>query len=167
VAADVSNLAPQDAVVALRSYPRRYREVLAPIKDDDNQEAMAARPGPEGRSAIDIVVDTARALEQARAALDAVRVADEPEVPAELGDPSRPSAGGGGADIAGALAQLTAAAEPLADLAARFPAGDWDRTGRLAGTRRSISALELLRDAVALGSDNLQQASATLRAVRG
>jgi hypothetical protein len=166
VSIDVSHLAPQDAVVALRSYPRRYGSQLAPLKDDDNQEAMAARPGPDGVSAIDIVVDTARALERVRQALERVRVEDDPELPAEVGDLDRPEAGGAGVDIEGARAQLTAAAESLAAVADRVPAKEWGRSGRITGTRRKVAALDLLRDAVRLGSDNLHRVEETLRAVR-
>ena len=47
MALDLSNLSPQDAIAALRSYPRRFAATLEPIKDDDNFEAIVSRPGPD------------------------------------------------------------------------------------------------------------------------
>ena len=45
------DLAGRDAAVALRSLPRRFREILA-VEDEDPAE-LASRPGPDGRSVLD------------------------------------------------------------------------------------------------------------------
>lgn len=42
-----------DAVVALRSFPRRFREVLSGPPGDDAWERLVRRPGAGGQSALD------------------------------------------------------------------------------------------------------------------
>ena len=57
---DVSKLLPPDALAALRSYPRRFRNEVASIEGDDDMEELAARIGPSGESAIQIMSDVSR-----------------------------------------------------------------------------------------------------------
>ena len=60
---------------------------------------------------------------------------------------------------------LTAVA--LADDLGRVPAEDWNRRGEIAGSGESVTALDLVREAVRRGSDNLRRAEAALAGARG
>lgn len=62
-------MAPRDAAVALRSYQRRYREALfaiaATASDGDEVadiEDIAGRRGPNGRSPLELVTDSAQTI---------------------------------------------------------------------------------------------------------
>src|SRR4029077_10234551 len=56
---DLSQLSGPDAVVALRSYPRRFREALAPVPDDPDIDELVHRISPDGTATIDHVVTAA------------------------------------------------------------------------------------------------------------
>ena len=95
---DVSNLSPGDAAAALRSFPRRFRAVLALVDEDD--DSVLHRPGPDGLSATEHADAADRELAAAgRAIRQALGAAGPPD----------------GGDTA----------DSLADLAGRVPPGDW------------------------------------------
>lgn len=163
---DVSRLSPQDAVAALRSYPRRYASLLEPVADDDNVEAMARRPGPDGLSALDIVASAARSLGTVREALRVVEVDDRPALAFPVDQLDRPAAGASGAaGIGEVLAAFRNESTALADAVTHVDAGDWQRTGT-DSTGHQITALELVREAVRVGADNLPRTDTALAAAR-
>jgi hypothetical protein len=138
---DADSLSPPDAVVALRSLSRRFREA-----------AEAGRQSPDGAEAVP-AEDVLRAASVAAATiaevgeqLRLVLVEDTPALP----DPSGPTPG----DPATAADRLTAAATSLADLAAAQPATAWQRTGRRGSV--TVSAADLLREAVHAGIHQLR-----------
>lgn len=163
---DLSSLSPADAVVALRSFPRRYREVLRPIDDDESIDEMAQRLGPDGRSALEVAVDTVRTWALQREALRQIQLADTPVVhPAVLDPAERHWEIPADDDVASVVAQLADGATDLADDIERVPSGDWTRHANAAGGR-SISALDIVREAVRVGRDDLDEATRILTAVR-
>jgi hypothetical protein len=134
-------------VVALRSLSRRFREAAA--------EAERRRHAPDGDTGAP-AADVPRAAGVAAAAISElgeqlrrVLVEDSPELPAPPGSAHAPG------DPATALDRLTAAANAVADLAAAQPATAWQRTGRRGAA--TVSAADLLRDAVRAGVDQLRQ----------
>jgi hypothetical protein len=145
---DAAPLSPPDALVALRSFPRRFAEVGQP--DDDDVDADSSG-GP-----------TATTLAAAEAAADAIAASGEqlrrvlvedtpvlgpaPDVDAEPA--SAP---------ADAIDRLRGAAEGVADLAAAQPASAWSRTGRRNG--QNVTAADLLREAVHAGAHELRVAA--------
>jgi hypothetical protein len=136
-----SSLTPPDAIVALRSLPRRFRATVMPVPDDI--------PTPEAvRTALDAAGTAAARLDAIGAQLRQVVLNDSPEIaappPASPGDPGT------------ALDRLTAAATGLADLAAAQPAGAWVRAGQRGGT--TVTAAGLLREAVQAGVEQLRVA---------
>ncbi len=69
------SLAPSDAVVALRSFPRRFRGVLARPDDDRyDPDEVARRIGPDGHSAADRLLAAAGVLALSRRRAGAVLV---------------------------------------------------------------------------------------------
>ena len=75
------SLAPSDAVVALRSLPRRYRAALA-VGGEERPDDVAHRPGPSGRSALDELHDAIVAVQTAHRQLDQILQKDDPELDA-------------------------------------------------------------------------------------
>lgn len=163
---DVSQLAAPDAVVALRSYPRRFRSAVLPIVDDPTVEALAERIGPDGRSAIDIVVAVSNTWVLIGQALRQVLINDDAVVHAAATDPAgRSWELPPGTSVDGALDNLADEAVALADAADAVPGRDWSRTGAVTGGG-SVSAIDLVREAVRTGAQGLIDAEAAVAAAR-
>ncbi len=164
---DVSNLSVGDALVALRSYPRRFSSLLSPLPgDDETIDALARRVGPDGVSALDLLTDVVRSLGLLGQAIHQTVYGDAPVLHPGVVDASArdwPAVDEGVADL---LAQLRDEATELADGADRVAYRDWDRPATLAGGG-SVQAIDLLREAVRTASDDLHAIETTLRATRG
>lgn len=165
-ALDLSNLTPSDAVVALRSYPRRYRAALAPVDDDESIEELAARVGPDGHSAVELATDTVRTWTVLGQALHQLLVADTPVIhPAVLDASQRHWDAPVVETVDSVLEQLGDGAGELADEIERMSAEQWKRRATAAGGA-SVGALDLAREAVRVGHDNLAAVERTLAALR-
>ena len=157
-------IAPGDAVVALRSFPRRYRALVLPVADPV-VEARAQQVGPGGVSAVELVADTVRTWLIQREALRQTQVHDFPLFhPAVLHADERHW-------HTPVVESAESALEQLEDLAGEFAAdveairGDaWFRSGTIAGGA-TVTALQLLEAAVSVGADNLRQIERTLAAI--
>jgi hypothetical protein len=169
---DLRHLGPQDAVVAFRSYPRRYAGEFDEIERggiarDDAVDDVAARLGPEGVSAIQIASDVTRTWSVLSGALTQVLRHDDAVlhpaiVDATLRHWDNPPPG----TVADALALLGHEADALADqIVGVLSTDDWSRSAVVAGGG-SVTALDVVKDAVGVGADGLARIRATLTAVR-
>lgn len=163
-----SHLSPDDAAVAVRSFPRRFRAVLA--RPDDGQrvdpDELARRVGPDGRSAADhlVAADAVlalldRTIDQARRGAGAAAhpaVADLAGVWAD--DPHSP--------LGQLLDQLEATATGAAARIDAVPTDDWGAGVRVADVDATPSLLDVVRDAVEVAAGHLRAAERTIRAVR-
>ncbi|MFN8037792.1 MAG: hypothetical protein U0Q07_01155 [Acidimicrobiales bacterium] len=164
---DVSNLSVGDALVALRSYPRRFSSLLAPIPgDEETIDAIARRVGPTGTSAIDLLTDAVRSLGLLGQAIHQTVYGDAPVLHPGVIDPSARDWPAADESVADLLAQLRDESTELADAADRVSYRNWDRTATVAGGG-TVTAIELLREAVRTATDDLHDIEATLRAARG
>jgi len=157
---DHPNLSPSDAVVALRSFPRRFRGLLA--TDDDDPEGVAMRrPDAAGWSALEHAAHVANAVEQAAADLQAAHR----EEGAAVADPAQapPS---GATDVDSTLAHLSSASDALVAAIDRYNPDDWKRTVR-APDGRTVDALWIVRAAVQEGARHLRQAEQVIAQVKG
>ena len=169
---DLSRLAPSDAAVALRSLPRRFGAVLrAPIAEDRpaGHDDLVQRIGPDGHSAVDHAVHVVRSLALLDRAIEQVLTSAEPVLhPAVVDDHGRwVDDHGHPPEPDDVLADLAAVAERLAGRVARVPAADWSRTGRVARDGGTVSAHDLLREAVGQAVEHLHDAERTVAALRG
>ncbi len=167
VSLDLSRLAPDDAVVALRSFPRRYRDELVPIPDDDRIEEFATRLGPDGESALDLVNDVVRTWVLLGQELRRVLTTDQPTLHPAVTDPSRRHWDTPGPDSTeDALALLERQSDDLVEMVTSVSlADDWARTAPIAGGG-SLTALDLLREVVRVGAEGLARVHTVLEAVR-
>jgi hypothetical protein len=158
---DHPNLSPSDAVVALRSFPRRFRGLLATDDGDDPEGVAMRRPDAAGWSALEHAAHVANALEQAAADLQAayrdegVAVADPAQAP--------PS---GATDVNGTLARLGTAADALVSAIERFKPDDWRRTVRTPDGR-TVDALWIVQAAVQEGARHLRRCEQVVAQVKG
>jgi hypothetical protein len=152
---DTAGLTPPDAAVAVRSFPRRLRELLVAAEDDE--EGRSTRPGPDGWSAADHAAAAAAGLNQVAALLRQVSVSDDPVLQPPAPDAGTPS----GASVAGALDALEAGSRALATAIDAVKGGDWRRVGhQLDG--RAWTALDLARLGVHVGVHDLRAAERIL-----
>jgi hypothetical protein len=166
-ALDVSHLSGPDAVVALRSFGRRFRTAVLPVPDDDDAIELAERIGPSGISPHDRITAAANDLVLFGQALRRLLVESDPVLPAAVTDPAErdwgPSPGGLG--VVEALDRLADEAGALADAADRIETPEWSRSAAVAGGG-STTALDLVRTAVSDTSDALHAVQADLQALR-
>ncbi len=163
---DVSQLAPDDCIAALRSYPRRYRAALMPVRDDDAWEDKVHRIGPDGRSPLDHADHAARAIGFIGRAMEQVLVHDNPTLLAGVVDDAARewAVTGATATVEAILDFVTTECEALADRASHVPPTDWARRGAVAGRAESLTALDVLREAVRVGSNELRAIERALSA---
>lgn len=167
MAIDTSSVSPNDAVTALRSYPRRFRSALQPITDDESIEELGQQVGPSGQSAVEITADVVRTWTVLRGALRQIQVSDTPVVHAAVVDPAeRLWESPVRETVAEVLDQLTDGATELADDVAAVPGDQWLRTATVAGGGGSVTALDVVREAVRAGHDGLSRVESTLAALR-
>jgi hypothetical protein len=155
--------------VAVRSFPRRFRAVLARPDDEDERvdpDELARRIGPEGRSAADHLVAADGVLSLVARALAQVQGGGDPALHpalADLGgawwdDPRTP--------LGALLEQLDGTATELADRIDAVPTDDWGRHVRVADDDRTRQLLDVVRDAVDVTAGHLRAAERTVQAVR-
>jgi len=160
---DVRLLLPVDAVAALRSFGRRWRTALLSLPDDDEAEERCHRIGPDGHSAVDLANDTVATLAALSRVVDDLVRSDHPVVLAALMDPAARLFDGVTVDDVGEVLDLLAAeATALADRAAGLARKEWSRTGALSGGGGTVTVLDVVREAVRTGSDNLRAAERAL-----
>lgn len=162
---DVSHLSPDDAVAALRSFPRRFRAALAAAEDDDVEE-LAHRVGPAGTSAVDHLVDATSALMLLGRALHQVVRSQEPLLhPAVLDPTLRQWDPPPGLDVATLVDLLGDEVDDLVAEIAHVGSPDWARTGRVADGAE-ITALDVVREAVRTVAEDLRGVESAMAAAR-
>ncbi|HEY6531103.1 MAG TPA: hypothetical protein VIY72_02280 [Acidimicrobiales bacterium] len=164
---DLTRLSPGDAVTALRSYPRRFRSEFAPVDDDERLEETAHADGPDGTSAVDAATDTVRTWRVLSDALRQIRVADTPIVPQAVVDPAeRNWEAPVSASVVEVLDQLEQGSIELADAAEALSGDQWLRTADVA-SGGTVTAFDVVKEAVKVGHEGLDRVQRTLAAVRG
>lgn len=156
-----SKLGPLDAVVAVRSLPRRYRAAFGPTSGDDATGVLARRPQPGWWSALELAGHVRDVLHAKEKRLRRVNLEDEPAVGVEQEIPPT------GVDEQGPEAILSALqynAEQLARATEAIGGKDWLRIGWRDSQR--VTALDLLREAVHEGTHHLRDLDRALRAAR-
>ena len=165
------SLSPSDAVVAIRSFPRRFRGVLSRPDDDRfDPDEVSRRIGPQGHSAVDHLVAADRILALLGEAVEQARAEDEPVLHPAFGDLAAASvADSTGSDdqtaVADLLDRFEGDAAHAADRVDGVPTDDWNRTVQVAGGAPSTNLLAVVQDAVAAIAEHLRAAERTVDAV--
>jgi hypothetical protein len=146
---DLSHLGPDDAVVALRSYPRRFRELFNSV-DPDELPAEAVEHADH----------VARSVGLLGEALRQVLVQDQPVLmPGVASDAERDWAHGTTSSVDDVLAFLDMECTAMAAAIGDVSSDAWTRTGSVAGTGATLTALDIAREAVRTGADRLRAAT--------
>ncbi len=164
---DYDTLLPVDAVAALRSYPRRYRELL-PARDDDDKPdgVIRRRPEPTVWSALEYAAHVADVEDDLAEAIRRMTVEDHPTL-AGGSDPDQRAidAKYNERDREAVVTHLKDACERTAKVIADVPNNAWSRTATFPFGERD--ALTMARNAVHEGSHHLRDVAAVLSRVIG
>jgi hypothetical protein len=162
---DLDAIQPSDAVVAVRSLPRRWRGAFATAGDEEDREAvLGRRPAGGGASAVELACRVAEALALLEWHVRRAKVSDQPDLsPADV-DPAAVSACAERASGA-VLDQLAGAAEALASALDAVPSGAWLRPATLDGRLTDVRGLA--RAAAHEGTHHLRDVERVIREVRG
>ena len=153
---------PTDAMVALRSFPSRWRSALAIHLDDRDPEAiLTGSPTPLGWSALEHAGHVRDVLHALDIRVQRVLREDEPVLPETH---VTPPSGANEQGMAVVLAALTLSADQFAETVRGISELDWYRRGRRAG--KLVSAIDLVREAVHEGSHHLGLATETIDELR-
>jgi len=163
---DLSRLGTGDIAAALRSYPRRYREAIdgaARVLDVPADEAVC-RPGPDGTTGIDLLLDAVSTLTLVEQALTQVLRTTDPALHPGVLDPTHRSwAPPSGLSLGTLLEMLDDQCDDLADVVEAVAISDWNRVGHLADGP-PVTAADLAREAVRVGAANLRALGVALAA---
>lgn len=169
------HLSPSDAAVAVRSFPRRFRGVLARPDDtaDDAGDApqadpdeLARRVGPDGRSAADHLLAADGVLALLDRALEQVRSDDDPVLHPAVANLRDTWWEDEHTRLPALLDQLEQTAERCADRIDAIPTDDWGRQARVADADATVGVLDVVCEAVDVVAGHLRSAERTIAAVR-
>ena len=163
---DADTLSVNDAIVALRSFPRRWRAATA-RPDGEPDAILRRRPAPDVWSALEYAAHVRdifalhgwgmyRTLTEDHAVFDWPDGVTEESI----------AAGYAALDPATVVDELSANAERVAARAERTDAGDWRRPATLPGDEK-VDALWFLHHCVHEGSHHLRDVHHVLQQVRG
>ena len=163
---DYDTVSPQDAAVAVRSFPRRYRALLVtPGSDDGPHAVFRRRAHPSTWSALEYTAHVADRLDHLGPAIFRITRENGPVI--ELFDNEERAAAQAYNDLerTEVVGWLDLACAELASVVTDVRADDWTRTGVVAGVEKD--ALTLARDGVHEGAHHLRDVQHVLGAVRG
>lgn len=153
-----------DAIVALNSFPRRYREVFAAVQDEGDVDSLVReRPEPATWSALEYAAHVRGVVQLFDERVRRALVEDSPEVPGSALDENPWEGHEPGDDLAVVLDGLTAACHSLVARLEGVQGEDWNRTVVREG--EEISVLWMARNTVHEGAHHLRDIEKVLRAV--
>jgi hypothetical protein len=162
---DYQTVSPSDAKVAIRSFPRRYREALAGTLEDDADEGLIRRrPEPGTWSALEYTAHVADLYEVFADIIRRMRTEERPNLTMFDPDQRAIEALYNEQDPREVLDRFADAAERLAAEADKVDADSWERTAVFPWGERTL--LDNLRNAVHEGTHHLRDVNHVLEAAR-
>lgn len=159
---DDRSVSPADAAVAVRSYDRRFRSLLARRDDEDRDDSLLRRRAATGWSALDHAAYAASGFETIAEALRRALVSDRPGVTLPGVDGTPP---GNPGEVEAVLTSLGQSTDKLAGVIEGASGEDWNRRASADGSE--VTGLDVARLGVHLGIHHLRAAERVLDEVRG
>ena len=162
-------VSPSDAIVAIRSFARRYRAPLTRgLPDEDLDEVVRRKPAPDVWSALEYACHVRDVFAVQRARIERALIEDTPTFERMNRDRRAVDERYNEQDRTVVADQLAANAEALASTLEGVTAADWTRTAIYPypePTERTL--IWIARHAVHEGSHHLLDVGRVLRSVRG
>ena len=161
------HLSPADAAVALHSFPRRFRAVLARPGDDErfDPDEVGRRIGPDGTSAAEHLLAADGVLALLDRALEQARRGDDSALHPTFADLSGARWDDEHSPIPALLDQFEATANRAASRVESIDADAWAAPVTVAGVDATRERLSILQDAVGVVADHLRAAQRVIDAV--
>ena len=164
---DYDSIAPKDTAVAIRSYPRRLKALVAPIDRDQATRPDAKirrRPDPHTWSALEYTAHVADIFDTFADIIRRMRIEDRPAIDFFDPDERAVEARYNEQDPDDVLRRLQENAERLAAELDEVAADDWRRTAEFPWGERDL--LTMARNAVHEGHHHLRDVERVLGAVK-
>lgn len=162
------HLTPADAAVAIRSFPRRFRALLARPDDEDrwDPDEIGRRIGSQGLAAADHLLAADGVLALADRALE--QAASDPSTTLHpgLADLASASWDDDHTPVPALLDQLEATATAAANRVEQVPTDLWSSRVRVAGVDADVGLLDLVREAVGVVAGHLRSAERVIADVK-
>lgn len=163
---DYGTLHPPIAINALRSFPRRYAEALAPQLDEDIDSVMRTRPADGVWSPLEYAAHVADEMAPFAVMIQRMNTEDNPDLSGVLWDPDQRALDQGYNDMTldVVLTKMKTDVDTLIDEAEKVDAKDWSRPGQFPWGERDL--LTMLQNAVHEGVHHLKDIERGLEQVR-
>ena len=162
---DYDTISAADGIVAIRTFPRRYRSALAAALEDESDAGLIRRrPEPEVWSALEYTAHVVDVLGGTATWIGEVRTKDNPTLTMPEGGLFGDVEAGGGTPE-GVLGALEGAATDLVAELEKVDAMEWHRSGTFPWGERDL--LITMRNAVHEGSHHLRDVEQVLDRARG
>jgi hypothetical protein len=163
---DYDTISPRDAVLAARTFPRRYRSLLTHLDpDEDPDSVIRRRPAPDVWSALEYTAHVADILDWLASSIRRIEVEDQPRLYEFDPDEKAEEEEYNDLPLVEALGRLETACADLSNTIEFMDPAAWTRTGRYEWGERE--AIDLARNAVHEGSHHLRDIQRVLTQVRG
>jgi hypothetical protein len=157
---DYDTVSPSDAVVAARSFGRRFAELVEGVRDP---EVLRRKPEPKVWSVLEYAAHVRDVFDWMATCIDRMRAENAPTIGFPDQDQMAEQRRYNEQDPAEVVAGLKANAETLARAIDRVGPGDLDRTAHFAWGERDL--LTMIRNAVHEGKHHLRDAEQVLARV--
>lgn len=162
---DYDTITPADGIVAIRTFPRRYRATLAAAMEDESDEGIVRRrPETDSWSALEYTAHVVDVVDATASHVREMRIKNRPALP-EPRTSQFDAISRGGGSLEATLAHLDAATGTLVAELEKVDATDWARGAEFPSGERDL--LSTMRNAVHEGSHHLKDVARVLAQVRG
>lgn len=163
---DYGTLHPPIAINAIKSFPRRFAEALAPRPGEDTDALIRTRPTEGVWSPLEYAAHVADVMEPFTVVIDRMNTDDSPDLSGAFWDQDARAIEQdyNGKSLEAVLAQLKTDAARVVGAAEKVDARSWDRKGTFPWGERDL--LVMLQNAVHEGVHHLKDLERGLEQVR-
>jgi hypothetical protein len=163
---DYDTISPRDAVLAVRTFPRRYRALLTHFDpDEDVDDVIRRRPAPGVWSALEYTAHAAEVLDLLAPTIRQIVNETNPHLYFFDSDAQAAEKSYNDWPLLRALGDLESACADLSSAIEFVDPADWNRTGTFDWGERE--AIDMARNAVHEGAHHLRDIEKVLTQVRG
>lgn len=163
---DYDTISPRDAVLAVRTFPRRYRALLTHFDpDEDVDDVIRRRPAPDVWSALEYTAHVAQVLDLMAPTIRQIESEDNPHLYFFDSDKQAEEQGYNDWPLLTAIGELESACADLSSAIEFVEPENWSRIGTFDWGERE--AIDIARNAVHEGAHHLRDIERVLTEVRG